>query len=225
MGMRRRPPRPVKKVADRPTLPTFRLACQQFEALAHRSPAFWWGIARMIEAHTRVLEALDAADTNDEENVKMGSLYRKTLASGNRSTIWRAKYYVHGRPIRVSTGTDNRKAAERFLKEREGRVAAGQPVLPRADRVRYDEVKADLRLHYQATGDRDLGEADSRLKHLDQVFTGPPHRDDRPHAISRPTPFAGKGRGRRTGRSGASSAPCAACWPSPTSTASSSACP
>jgi integrase len=51
-------------------------------------------------------------------------------------------------------------------------VAVGAPILPRADRVRYEEAAKDLREHYQTTGDRDLVEAEYRLKHLDAYFTG-----------------------------------------------------
>jgi len=53
----------------------------------------------------------------------MGYLYRPKLKSGERSSIWWAKYYVNGRPVRE--------------KEREGRVATGAPVLPRVERIRY----------------------------------------------------------------------------------------
>jgi integrase len=62
--------------------------------------------------------------------------------------------------------------ARRFLKEREGRVATGQPILQRADRIRYEEVAQDLRQHYQTTGSRDLEEAEDRLHHLDTFFSG-----------------------------------------------------
>ena len=34
----------------------------------------------------------------------MGYLYQPKLKSGRRSSIWWAKYYVNGRPIRESTG-------------------------------------------------------------------------------------------------------------------------
>jgi hypothetical protein len=64
----------------------------------------------------------------------MGSLYQ-------RGDIWWAKYYQSGRPMRESTGATKRKEAERFLKEREGRVATGQPVLRRADRISYEEIE------------------------------------------------------------------------------------
>ena len=95
----------------------------------------------------------------------MGHLYRRG------HTFW-VKYYLNGRPIRESTGTTKEQEAKRFLKGREGRVAAGMPVMPRADRVRYDEVAKDLRVHYEASGTRDTKEAETRLVHLDQFFAG-----------------------------------------------------
>jgi hypothetical protein len=55
-------------------------------------------------------------------------------------------------------------------KEREGRVATGQPILQRADRISYEEVAQDLREHYQAMGVRNLEEVEHRLKHLDAFF-------------------------------------------------------
>jgi integrase len=93
----------------------------------------------------------------------MGSLFR-------RGNIWWVKYYQNGRPIRESTGVTKETEAKRFLKEREGRVATGQPVLRRADRISYEEVAKDLREHYQTTGSRNMEEAQYRLKHLDGFF-------------------------------------------------------
>jgi hypothetical protein len=55
------------------------------------------------------------------------------------SVLW-VKYYADGRPIRESTGTKDKKQAVRFLKGREGRIVLGQPVMPRAGRVRYEEI-------------------------------------------------------------------------------------
>jgi len=95
----------------------------------------------------------------------MGTLYRRP-----RSRFWWAQYYVNGRPVRVSTGTDKERDAQRFLKEREGRAAAGVPVFPRADRVRYPEAAADLRRYYETTGSRKLREGETRLRHLDLFF-------------------------------------------------------
>lgn len=70
----------------------------------------------------------------------MGQVYQ-------RGRIWWVKYYVNGRPIRESTRTEKEKAARDFLKAREGRAATGQPILPRADRVRYEQAATDLRRH------------------------------------------------------------------------------
>jgi len=95
----------------------------------------------------------------------MGHLYQ-------RGKVWWVKYYVNGRPMRESTGTTKEQEAGRILKAREGRAAAGLPVIPRADRIRYDEAAQDLRDHYRATGSRDLAEAEGRLAHLDAAFRG-----------------------------------------------------
>ena len=51
-------------------------------------------------------------------------------------------------------------------------MATGQPILPRADRVRYDELAANLRAHYEVTECRGLKEAGWRLAHLDRFFAG-----------------------------------------------------
>jgi integrase len=95
----------------------------------------------------------------------MGSIYK-------RGDIWWVQYFVGGRPIRESSRSRKRAEAKRFLMEREGQVATGQPVLQRADRVSYGEAVNDLRLHYQVSGARNVREAEQRLRHLDPFFTG-----------------------------------------------------
>lgn len=102
----------------------------------------------------------------------MGSLYRRRQRTGGKGDIWQIKYRVGGRVVRESTGTDRRREAERILKEREGRVAAGLPVMRRPDRVMYDEAAADLRAHYTTTGSRNLVEVEKRLAHTDKFFLG-----------------------------------------------------
>src|SRR5262245_49674509 len=101
----------------------------------------------------------------------MGYLYKRKK-QGKELATWWMKYYVNGVPIRESTGTDKETVARRLMKEREGRVDAGQPKLPGAGEVRYEEIAQDLRQHYATTGSRDLVEAEKRLKHLDRFFTG-----------------------------------------------------
>jgi integrase len=85
---------------------------------------------------------------------------------------WWAKYYVNGRAIRESTGTEKETEARRFLKAKEGRAAEGQPILPRADRVRFEEAETDLITFYETTGKRDLREVKYRLAHLRSFFAG-----------------------------------------------------
>jgi hypothetical protein len=103
----------------------------------------------------------------------MGSLYRPRLKSGARGAIFWAKYYVNGRPIRESTHTDDKDAAKRFLKQKEGAAASGQPILPRLDRVGYTEVAEDLRTHYTtAREDHAVPRwAKAALAQLDGFFT------------------------------------------------------
>jgi integrase len=94
----------------------------------------------------------------------MGMIYK-------RGEVFWIKYYSGGKPIRESTGTSKQKEAARLLKNREGRSAAGLQPLPRVDRITYDELARDLRLHYETTGTRGLKEADTRFQALQPFFT------------------------------------------------------
>jgi integrase len=76
-----------------------------------------------------------------------------------------------GRRVRESTRTNDKEAAKRLLKDREGRAARGEVMLPRVDRITYDEARADLVAYYKTSGDRDLSEAEARLRHLDEFFS------------------------------------------------------
>ena len=103
-----------------------------------------------------------------------GKTYAEARAAGTlkESPTWWVKYYVGGRPVRENTETSKDTESRRFLNERVGRVATGQPILPRVDRVTYDDAVKDLRAHYETTGSRDLEEADWRLAHLKRFFSG-----------------------------------------------------
>ena len=87
-----------------------------------------------------------------------------------RGNIFWLKYYVNGRPIRESTRTGKLSEAKRMLDERKRRAAVGLPIPRRADRIRYEEIAADLRRHYETTGSRNLREADTRLNALRPFF-------------------------------------------------------
>ena len=78
-----------------------------------------------------------------------------------RGTVWWMKYYVAGRPVYESTGQQKESQAQRVLNERIGKVATGQTILPRLDRITYAEAAKDLREHYTSSGDRDVTGASS----------------------------------------------------------------
>jgi len=102
----------------------------------------------------------------------MGSIYRRRRRDGSYGSVFWVKYYADGRPVRESTGAKNQKQAERFLRGREGRIALGQPLMPRADRVRYEEIADDLKRYYETTGKRDWREVKARFDHLRHFVGG-----------------------------------------------------
>jgi len=95
----------------------------------------------------------------------MGQLYQ-------RGRIYWVKYYFDGRPVRESTGCERETDARRFMRTREGAVAAGAPIPPRLDRILYDELAADLVAFYETTGKRRLEEVEDRLVYLTAFFRG-----------------------------------------------------
>jgi integrase len=88
------------------------------------------------------------------------------------SRFWWIKYYRDGRPIRESTKTEKEKEAGRILRSREGDVAKGRPVMPRADRVRFEELSADFINDYKVNGKRSLDRAERSVAHLKAHFGG-----------------------------------------------------
>jgi hypothetical protein len=95
----------------------------------------------------------------------MGQLYQ-------RGRIYWCKYYVAGWPVRESTGCERETDARRFLRTREGAVAAGAPIPPCLDRIFYDELADDLVAFYRTTGRRRLEEVEDRLVYLNAFFRG-----------------------------------------------------
>jgi hypothetical protein len=58
---------------------------------------------------------------------------------------------------REHTRTNDKEAAKRLLKDREGRAGTGRGAFCRAPiRITYDEAKADLVAYYKTSGNRDL---------------------------------------------------------------------
>ena len=120
----------------------------------------------------------------------MASLYRRP-----NSTYWWAKFRVGGKVVRVSTGLSKKRAAEDWLAIHAGKVAAGEPLPVRLDRILFDELRSDLSTFYKATGAlRHPADAERRLKHLDAAFGGWPAVNISPAAI---TAYAAKRLGEK----------------------------
>ncbi len=102
----------------------------------------------------------------------MGSLYRRKLRNGEYGKYYWMKYYVNGKPIQESTKATTKREAQDVLDIRLGEKAKGSPIPPRLDRIQYDELARDLRMHYGTTGRRSISEVEGRLVHLDKFFRG-----------------------------------------------------
>jgi integrase len=100
----------------------------------------------------------------------VGYLYRPKLKSGALCAVYWMQYFVDGARHRESTGVTSHPEAKRIMQDREGRAARGEPLLRGVDKIRYEEIAADLRSYYQTTGKRDLKEAGHRFTHLDPFF-------------------------------------------------------
>jgi len=98
-------------------------------------------------------------------------LYQQLRRDGKVALTWWSKIYVNGRPVRESTGTTDREAAEGVLRDRLTRASQGLPVVKPQD-VRFDELADDLKTHYETTGSRDPHEAEKRIKPLRRFFAG-----------------------------------------------------
>jgi integrase len=96
-----------------------------------------------------------------------------------RGATWWAQYYGSNGKIRVSTGETDPKKAERFLRRKIGEVEAGIAPAVGSSRVKYEDFRAALLLHYQAKKRKwlrhrkDGGEAYvADLCHVDDYFRG-----------------------------------------------------
>src|SRR2546422_11507137 len=92
-----------------------------------------------------------------------GSLYQQRRRDGSLAPTWWTKLYVNGRPVRESTGTPDREAAEGVLRDRLARASHGLPVIRLQD-VRFGELAEDLAAHYATTGSRGPKEAEKAPK-------------------------------------------------------------
>ena len=89
-----------------------------------------------------------------------------------RGTIWWIKYYRHGRPYRESSCSRECVRAERLLKRRLAEIETGQFRGLTAERVRFDELAADLQTDYRINQRKSADRCSLSIKHLGRFFGG-----------------------------------------------------
>ncbi|MCH7923528.1 MAG: tyrosine-type recombinase/integrase [Nitrospinae bacterium] len=94
----------------------------------------------------------------------MGSVYLR----GDRYWI---KYYKDGKPIRESSGSTKKSEAVKLMKEREGRVARGEPLSLRVERITVDELLSDVLADYE-TNNKGIDRAKLSVSKLKAFFGG-----------------------------------------------------
>src|SRR5262245_35824168 len=95
-----------------------------------------------------ILKASSIIKTATQTKEDLVGLYQRP----DSDVYWISYNGSDGRRVRESTRTNDKEAAKRLLKDREGRAARGEVLLPRVDRVTYDEARADLIKFYKKIG-------------------------------------------------------------------------
>lgn len=80
------------------------------------------------------------------------------------------KYYRDGRPFYESTGTTDKREAQRRWHERLGQIATGTHQGPQVERTTFDELVAGIRQDYQLNKRKSVQRLDEYIKHLSRQF-------------------------------------------------------
>jgi integrase len=90
-----------------------------------------------------------------------------------RGSIWWIRYYRNGRRFEESSGSSSYDDARDMLKVKEGEIAKGVPVSPKAGRLTFDEAAADVIADYVVNDRKSLKHLQRRLRlHLTPAFGG-----------------------------------------------------
>lgn len=98
--------------------------------------------------------------------------YRARDGQIRESSIWWARFRQHGKTVRESTATSDARKAQRFLREREGKVALNIPVSPTADRLTLDAAARMIQDDYVSNGQKSGRTLVGLLAHLLAHFGG-----------------------------------------------------
>lgn len=105
----------------------------------------------------------------------MGSIYKRKWKDKDgiehESETWWIKYYQDGKPIRESTETTKETEAKKALKEKEGDVVKGVPIVPGAARVKFRELADNVVNDYRINAKKSLKDVERRFKkHINPCF-------------------------------------------------------
>lgn len=111
----------------------------------------------------------------------MGFVY---LGKDAKRRTWMMQYFKNGQRIRETSGTDDRKKAERLLHARETDLDRGLPVTAALGKIRFEAAAQALETDYANNDRRSAGAVERRIRlHLQPVFGGWKMADITPAAI------------------------------------------
>jgi integrase len=95
--------------------------------------------------------------------------WKRKDGSYYESPNWWIGFYHRGKEIRESSQSENEAEAKRLLKRKVTAIEAGK-VLPREDKLTFDELAKDLENDYRVNGKRTLADLPYRIGHLREFF-------------------------------------------------------
>jgi len=95
--------------------------------------------------------------------------WKRKNGSFYESPNWWIGFYHRGKEIRESSQSQSEADAKRLLKRKVTAVAAGK-VLPREDKLTFDELAKDIENDYRVNGKRTLADLSYRVGHLREFF-------------------------------------------------------
>jgi hypothetical protein len=95
-----------------------------------------------------------------------GSIYQRP-----DSAVFWLKYSRHGKPYRESSGTTDRRKAERMLKVRLSEITTGTFIGPQSEKIKVAELAEDFLREYRINERKSIDDATARWKlHLEPFF-------------------------------------------------------
>jgi len=95
----------------------------------------------------------------------MGAIYK-------RGNVFWIKYYRNGKPYRESTRSTKEPDAKRLLRKREGEISEGKLPGVYFDKVRFDELAAEMLADYRINKRKSTVRAEISVRHLKEHFEG-----------------------------------------------------